>query len=219
MHRHGKWQAICSMIRAVVIGGLTGAVLVRALMKKDDPHEGSPSIDYDSVERIKLIDLHKMYADRVTGIRAIMIPLVAVMTALLGLMATLRDELHKQLWIAEVLIATLILTFVIGMFLRWRVGQLVKDYEHHAQLAERYKNRRLPLLPIDSLMTSAQYAERGYTELGFGWPHRISTRILLVSVAIFLMLAAILVIDHIRVSLCQQAVLSPKAGATIKARH
>jgi uncharacterized membrane protein len=187
MKRQSAWEAVRSVARIAMIGGLIVASVMENIMRKSGADDNDPCIDYDSIDRIKFIDLHKMYADRVTAIRAIMIPLIAVMTALLGLMATLRDMLGTQTWIVQLITATLALTFVVAIFLKWRIGQLVSDYELYGRLAHKYSAKKVPVLPIDSLMTSVEYAKRGYTELGKWWCHRISTMILLIPVVVGLM--------------------------------
>ena len=99
-----------------------------------------------SNDPLKVIDVHKMYADRATAIRTLMLTLVSVATAGVSAVVALRDNLSAPVLIGLFVYAA-VLTMIAG-YLKWRIMRLIDTYEKCLTVEVIYQYQ---LLPIDAL--------------------------------------------------------------------
>ena len=106
--------------------------------------ERTPPIEPDP--NYKVIDVHKMYSDRATAIRQIMLTLVAVTTAGVSAIIALRKDLNAAVMVVMIIYS--LMTFGLATYLKFAVTKIVKEYETRVTTQVIFD---YGLLPIDAL--------------------------------------------------------------------
>lgn len=119
----------------------------------ESPHK-EPTVTF--VPEMKLMDLYKMYADRVTAIRQIMLALLAVSTATVSMVIALRGSMTLPIFRGVCVFSGVV--FVIALLLKIRIMALVRSYEKSVGLRTIYEYK---LLPLDSLKGPLKNSEKG----------------------------------------------------------
>ena len=118
------------------------------------PVQLEPTVDF--TKELKLMDIYKMYSDRVTAIRQIMLALLAVSTATVSAVIALRASLTASLAIG--LTAFSVAIVIVAAILKVKVVLLVREYEKSVGLQAIFDYQ---LLPLDSLRGPLQSVKAG----------------------------------------------------------
>lgn len=97
-------------------------------------------------EALKVVDIHKMYSDRATAIRALMVPLIAIAFAALSALIGLKEYNFVPIFWA--IAAIDLFVAILAIILKIQTTKLVESYEGRLGIDVIRKNR---LLPIDAL--------------------------------------------------------------------
>lgn len=124
-----------------------------------DSEAWGPIVDSAAV---KAVDVHKMYSDRITVLRAIAALMVPVV---LFALKVVIDAGSKNPWMTGYGMAIGIAAMALAVFIRVTVNRIIKDYEYIVPSDLRHKYR---LLPLDALMSANDYFASG-TEVSECW--------------------------------------------------